>query len=363
MKKGEKSSGVLYRKYRPQAFDEVIGQEHVVEVLEGAVKLGNISHAYLFSGPRGTGKTSLARIFSKAIGTSANDLIEMDAASNRRIDDFRELKDLVNTLPFESRYKVYIIDEAHMLTKEAWNAFLKTLEEPPAHVIFILATTELEKVPETVISRCQTFSFKKPNLSTLKDFALAIAKKEGAHLEPAAAELVALLGDGSFRDAHGILEKVLTMHPTSPQLRQGFDGQAKLRGTLSITRAEVEKVTGAPKSELVRGILEAIVEKNLEKGLKAVQGAGEANADMKLFAKLILERLRFLFLLRLKAGMDSYIGNQVSEDDLKFLKDLAVKAGPDLTSDTLLRFIEAYENSNRTSIPELALEIALSDSI
>ncbi|MEK7176024.1 MAG: AAA family ATPase, partial [Patescibacteria group bacterium] len=188
MKKGEKVSGVLYRKYRPKEFKEVIGQEHIVKVLEGAIKLGNISHAYLFSGPRGTGKTSVARILSRAIGTSMNDLVEMDAASQTSVDDIRALNESVFTLPYESRFKVYIIDEAHMLSKSAWNAFLKTLEEPPAYVVFILATTALEKVPETVISRCQTFSFKAPNQATLKEFALTVAKKEGATLMPEAAE-------------------------------------------------------------------------------------------------------------------------------------------------------------------------------
>ena len=344
--KKEKNEGVLYRKYRPTKFSDVIGQSHIVKVLEGAIKLSNISHAYLFSGPRGTGKTSMARILSREIGTSPNDLVEMDAASNRGIDDVREIRESVNTLPFESRYKVYIIDEVHMLTRDAWNAFLKTLEEPPRHVVFILATTELEKVPETVISRCQTFQFKQPNQATLKDFALSIAKLEGVILEPSAAELVALLGDGSFRDAHGILEKVLSSTKDK-----------------KITREEIEQVTGAPKAELVRDILSALVEKNIERGLKAIQKAGEANADMKLFAKLILERLRFLFLLRLKAGMDDYIKDQISEDDFKFLKALADKAGPDLTAEVLLRFITAYEDSGRTSIPELALELALADSI
>jgi len=337
---------VLYRKYRPTKFGDVIGQDHIVKVLEGAIKLGNISHAYLFSGARGTGKTSVARILSREIGTSPSDLVEMDAASNRGIDDVREIRESVNTLPFESRYKVYIIDEVHMLTKDAWNAFLKTLEEPPKHVVFIFATTELEKVPETIISRCQTFSFKQPNQAILKDFALSVAKKEGATLEPEAAELVAILGDGSYRDAHGILEKVLSSTKDK-----------------KITREEVEVVTGAPKAELVRNILSSIVEKDLEKGMKAVQAAGEANAEMKLFAKLILERLRFLFLLRLKAGMDEYISEQVSEDDFKFLKNLADKTGPSLTADVLLRFITAYEDSGRTSIPELALELALADSV
>ena len=346
MKSEKKSSGVLYRKYRPQKFSDIIGQNHIVKVLEGAIKLGNISHAYLFSGSRGIGKTSMARILSREIGTSANDLVEMDAASNRGIDDVREIRESVNTLPFESRYKVYIIDEVHMLTKDAWNAFLKTLEEPPRHVVFILATTELEKVPETAVSRCQTFSFKQPNQTILKNFALSIAKLEGVTLEPAAAELVALLGDGSFRDAHGILEKVLS------------SSKGK-----KITREEIEQVTGAPRAELVRNILEALVEKNLEQGMRAIQRAGEANANMKLFAKLILERLRFLFLLRLKAGMDDYIALQISEDDFKFLETLASKAGSDLTAEVLLRFITAYEDSGRTSIPELALELALVDSI
>lgn len=345
MKKAD-SEGVLYRKYRPQTFKDVVGQEHVTKVLEGAVKLGNISHAYLFAGSRGTGKTSVARILAQEIGTSSEDVYEMDAASNRGIDDVRAIRESVSTLPFNSEKKVYIIDEVHMLTKDAWNAFLKTLEEPPAHVVFVLATTELEKVPETVVSRCQVYTFKRPNESLLREFAVEISKLEGVTLPKDAAELVAILGDGSFRDTHGILEKVLSSTTDK-----------------KITREEVEAVTGAPKAEAVRHILEAIVLKDLERGVKAVNAVKEANADMKLFTKLVLERLRFIFLIRLKAGMDDVIQKEVSEDDYNFLKDLAGKADKTLTSDVLLRFIQAYSDIGRTALPELALELALADVV
>jgi DNA polymerase III subunit gamma/tau len=337
---------VLYRKYRPQTFQDVIGQDAVVKVLSNEIKLGNISHAYLFSGTRGTGKTSVARILAREIETSQTDLYEIDAASNRGIDDIRDIRESVSTLPFESKYKVYIIDEVHMLTKDAWNAFLKTLEEPPQHVVFILATTELEKVPETVVSRCQTFVFKSPNRTILKEFIEGVSKKEGVTLLPDAAELIALLGDGSFRDTHGILEKILAS--TSNK---------------KVTREEVEEVTGAPKAQIIEHILESIVLQDLKKGLTALQEANKSNIDMKLFGKLLLERLRFIFLLRLKAGMDSYIESEVGEDSFAFLKNLAAKAGPSLTSGVLLRFIEASEDAGRTSLASLPFELALADTV
>ncbi|HXK39597.1 MAG TPA: AAA family ATPase, partial [Candidatus Paceibacterota bacterium] len=152
-------AGALYRKYRPQSFDAVRGQDHIVAVLSSALEKGQVGHAYLFSGTRGTGKTSVARIFAKALGIGEQDTYELDAASNRGIDDVRALRDAVHVMPFGSPYKIYIIDEVHMLTKEAFNALLKTLEEPPAHVIFILATTEFEKLPETIVSRCEVHTF------------------------------------------------------------------------------------------------------------------------------------------------------------------------------------------------------------
>lgn len=200
----------LYRKYRPQTFNDVVGQEQIVTLLESSIKQKKISHAYLFCGGRGTGKTTVARIFARDIGCNPEDIIEIDAASNRGIDEIRELRDAVRTSPFSSPYKVYIVDEAHMLTKEAANALLKTLEEPPSHVIFILATTDPEKLPQTIVSRCQKIVFQSPNLATLSARLIHVAKEEGKTLDEDSALLVARHGKGSYRDALGVLEQVLT---------------------------------------------------------------------------------------------------------------------------------------------------------
>lgn len=199
----------LYRKYRPQSFGDVVGQEKIVELLQSTIAQKKISHAYLFCGGRGTGKTTVARIFARDIGCNPEDIIEIDAASNRGIDEIRELRDAVRTSPFSSPYKVYIVDEAHMLTKEAANALLKTLEEPPSHVIFILATTDPEKLPATIVSRCQKIVFKSPDLVTLAKRLTHVAEKEGRVLEEEAAMLIATHGKGSYRDALGVLEQVL----------------------------------------------------------------------------------------------------------------------------------------------------------
>ncbi|MEK7069255.1 MAG: DNA polymerase III subunit gamma/tau, partial [Patescibacteria group bacterium] len=271
----------LYRKYRPNKWNEILGQDHIVDVLEDSVKSNKVSHAYLFVGSRGTGKTSLARIFATNIGVSANDMYEIDAASNRGIEDIKELRDGVRVLPFDSKYKVYIIDEVHMLSKDAWGALLKTLEEPPKHAIFILATTELHKVPETIISRCQVFVFKKANDTISKKMLLDVAKKEGFELDAGSAELLAILGDGSFRDALGELQKVLN-----------FSKSKKIK------REDVEKITGAPKAILVNDFISAIAEKNVEKGIVAVRKASEINLDMKLYFKLIIEKFRIAIILR-----------------------------------------------------------------
>jgi DNA polymerase-3 subunit gamma/tau len=336
------SSEVLYRKYRPQSFTDVLGQNHVIEALEGALKLGRISHAYLFSGPRGTGKTSVARILARAIGTKESDLYEIDAASNRGIDDVRALREGVAAVPFESPYKVYIVDEVHMLTKEAFNALLKTLEEPPKHVVFVLATTELEKVPETVQSRCQTFVFKRPSQKVLNEEEMRIAKKEGFSLEPAAAELIALLAEGSYRDAHGILQKAMS---ASSDKR--------------ISQREVERVTGAPTSTLLNSLITALAQRKTGDALGVLAKAAEANTDMKLFAKLFLSRLRFILLLRNAPELSESIATEVSTEDFEFLKKVASTPESNIHSALLLEFLNSYDLIGHAAIPELPLELAL----
>lgn len=220
----------IYRRYRPAQFTEVIGQDHITKGLQSALQKEMVAHAYLFSGPRGTGKTTMARLFAKAINCpkrtesaeacdkcevcqeiksgSAVDIIEIDAASNRGIDEMRELRERILFSPTSLKYKVYIIDEVHMLTKEAFNALLKTLEEPPKHAIFILATTELHKVPDTIISRCQRFHFHRASLESLQNVLAKIAKKEKITLSDDAVTLIAERSDGSFRDALTILGSV-----------------------------------------------------------------------------------------------------------------------------------------------------------
>lgn len=331
----------LYRKYRPSSFTEVVDQEHVVKVLENSVSAGRISHAYLFSGSRGTGKTSVARIFAGALGTSQNDLYEIDAASNRGIDDVRAIRDAVHVLPLESSYKVYIVDEVHMLTKEAFNALLKTLEEPPAHVIFILATTEIDKLPETVISRCQVFSFKKPSRETLRETISAVAKKEGFTLEAGTADLIALLGDGSFRDALGTLDKVLSS------------------GKKVISLEHVERITGAPRNSLVNDFISALARHDAPKALTALSGAAASGIDIKVFLTLVLEKARFILLLKTNPASRKGVEERLSADDFKLIESLAALGPAAMTSSVLVELLRAYDEVSRAHIPSLPLELAV----
>lgn len=211
----------LYRKYRSKSLSEIVGQEHITATLTNALKGGKISHAYLLTGPRGVGKTSIARILAHEInglpyGDEAHlDIIEIDAASNRRIDEIRDLRDRVNTAPSAAKYKVYIIDEVHMLSTSAFNAFLKTLEEPPAHAIFILATTEKHKIIPTILSRCQIFDFQRIRVRDIAEHLMTIATKENVTADPDALHLIAQKADGALRDALSIFDQIVSFAGTN----------------------------------------------------------------------------------------------------------------------------------------------------
>lgn len=335
------SYAALYRTYRPKTFNDVVGQDHVITALEGGIAKEKIAHAYLFSGSRGIGKTSIARIFAREIGTSENDLYEIDAASNRGIDDIRAIREAVQTLPFESKYKVYIIDEVHMLTKEAFNALLKTLEEPPRHIVFILATTEIEKLPDTIVSRCQVFDFKMPSEKILSDVVKNIAKKEGYTIDNEVADMIAQTGSGAYRDALGILQKVI--------------GASKDK---KITLEDTQSVLGTPSKKLVFDYIEALLKHDSEKGIKVLQNAKEKGVSMKFFAELFLVRLRLILLLRFAPSEKDGIKRNFQADfDVleKFAKNIEYK----IDSRFMLKAIESVELTKKSSIPELPLELLL----
>lgn len=270
----------LYRKYRSTSFDEVAGQEHIVNTLKNSINSGNFSHAYLFTGPRGVGKTSVARILAFEINNQKytedktfSDILEIDAASNRRIDEIRDLREKVIIAPSVLKYKVYIIDEVHMLTKEAFNALLKTLEEPPEHAIFILATTDFHKVPETIASRCVKFNFKRIPDKEIKKHLNDIAKKEGIKIDDSALELLAEQSDGSFRDAIVLLDQMRNY-------------------STKISRQDVEDVIGLASRELIQKLLDNLKVKNVSEVFLVLDEMRRNGAQDNLIIKQLANYLR-----------------------------------------------------------------------
>lgn len=357
----------LYRKYRPQKFNDVIGQSHIVEILKNAVRLNKISHAFLFSGERGIGKTSIARILAKAANcenrkenefepcnscvscneiTHGNslDLVEIDAASNRGIDEIRALKEAVRLNPLKSKYRVYIIDEVHMLTKEAFNALLKTLEEPPRFAIFILATTETEKIPETIISRCQHFKFKKTPENLIKVSLSKILEKEGVKADLGTLEIISILADGSLRDAHSKLE-------------QALDSDKK-----RLEDSRVRDFFGIPPENLISDFLTNLISKNTEENMKIASQIAENNFDQRLFIKLIIKNLRFLLILMLAPGMERDLKSHIPEEKISFLKNLKSGTKSENIESALKIFLNAYSSPFYSYFPELPLEIAIAET-
>ena len=271
---------VLYRKYRPQSLDEMIAQEPIVATLKAALEKDVLGHALLFTGPRGVGKTSLARILAHALNQVAYsldetplDIIEIDAASSGRIDEVRDLREKIKLMPLKLKYKVYIIDEVHMLTKEAFNALLKTLEEPPQHIVFILATTEIHKVPATIISRCQRFTFKAIPKKKLKEYLGKIARKEKINVDQAALDLLGQHAQGSLRDALSLLDQLAS-------LGQKID--AKL----------VEEILGLPSKAMVDKLLQAVSSGDLENVVKYYQDLDNQGVDPVVLTSRLTRKLR-----------------------------------------------------------------------
>lgn len=339
------TSYALYRKYRPETFGEVRNQDHIVKVLEGSLKKGLIPHALLFTGSRGTGKTTVARIFAKAIGAEDIDVYEIDAASNRGIDDIRALKEAVYTLPFKSPYKVYIIDEVHMLSKDAANALLKTLEEPPEYVVFILATTEQDKILDTIVSRCQVFTFRAPTREELTLHILDVAKSEKLKITEAGASVIALAAHGSYRDGLSIMQKVLMASADE-----------------KLSEDEIAVIIGAPKGVIILEFLEALEGKSSERALIALTRALTERVDIRIFLSLTLERIRAIMLLRHRAIKEDELSEFYPDERAFIIRAAGNKQSP-INSSLLLRFLHASAELGNAHIPTLPLELAVIDSI
>ncbi len=353
----------LYLQWRPLSFDQMVGQEHITRTLRNALKSDRIRHAYLFSGPRGTGKTTSARLLAKAVNClhpdpdqhpcnecaaciAVNegrflDLIEIDAATHTGVDDVRELRDKIAFAPGEGRYKIYIIDEVHRFSGSAFDALLKTLEEPPDHAIFVLATTEIDKVPATIKSRCLQFEFRRFSVHEVADRLEEIIAKEGLQAERAALEMIARQGTGSMRDSISLLDQIIT----DPQEL--------------ITVDMVQGVLGTASSAAVRELVEAIIDADAAEGLRCINRAIDAGTDPRQFGQQVVEHLRALLLAQ-TAGADII---EASQED----RALYQAQSSQISRGTLMRALRAFSDAI-TSFkggwqPQLPLELALVDSV
>ncbi|MBD3349456.1 MAG: DNA polymerase III subunit gamma/tau, partial [Candidatus Eisenbacteria bacterium] len=350
---------VLARKWRPETFAEVVGQQHVVLTLAAAVETDRVAHAHLFAGPRGVGKTTVARILAKSLNCEKGptgepcgecdscreiasgrslDVIEIDGASNRKIEDARGIRETVQYAPLSGRMKVYIIDEAHMLTREAFNALLKTLEEPPPHVVFVLATTEPGKIPETISSRCQRFDFRRLSVSEIEGRLSEIVEAEGIETGEGALRLVAARADGSMRDAVSLLDQLISV------------------GKGRVTSEDVARVLGIPDTDVYFAISDAVAESDTAATLGALEDALDAGFDPRDLLDGFVEHLRDLLLVRSAPDPERLLGR---------IADYREHNGPsnDIEEDDLVRLIrigvEAQAAAKWSTQPGLIVELAM----
>ncbi len=364
---------VLYRKYRPQTFSEIVGQEHIVKTVTNAISSGIISHAYLFCGPRGSGKTTIARLLAKSLNCENRkkgdfepcnkcssclqimegrdiDLIEIDAASHRGIDEMRELRDGIQIAPTRSKYKVFIVDESHQLTKEASNALLKTLEEPPGHAIFILATTEIHKMIPTIISRCQRFDFRRLTLPEIIRRLETIIKNEGIKVEKAALELIAVNSQGALRDAEGILDQAITF----------CTGEKDKE----ITAREIKDLIGLVDVEIISQFCDYLSQKKVPEAINFLNEIVEKGSDLQEFNKSLINYLRQALILKI-AGPE--IANPIivglTKEELEKLEAQEKTFKEEEIQRIIGLFLEAGNKMRYSPIPQLPLELAIIDSI
>lgn len=355
-------SQALYRTWRPALWDEVVGQDHIVQTLKNAVAMGRLGHAYLFGGPRGTGKTTSARLLAKAANCLAEDpaerpcnkcdnclavnegrfldLIEIDAASNTSVDDVRELRDKINFAPSQGKYKVYIIDEVHMLSTSAFNALLKTLEEPPAHVIFILATTEIHKIPATVLSRCQRFEFRRIPVPVIIEKLKELTKKEKIKIDDDALSLIARQATGAMRDAISLVDQLSSI-AKKVDLRTAQD------------------LLGTATNQSVIELTQAIIDKDQSMGLAIIQKTLDSGADSRQFARQTVEYLRDLLIIKLGVGNHLELTPEVRETMNKHAESLQTAQLTSIVED----FSKAATDLKTNWHPGLGLELAYARAI
>ncbi len=353
----------LYRRYRSQTFDELVGQEHIVRTLRNAIVDGRIGHAYLFTGPRGVGKTTVARLLAKAVnclaepserpcGTcnmcvstaegSAVDVIEMDAASHTSVDDAREIIERVQFRPALGRYKVYIIDEVHMLSTAAFNALLKTLEEPPNHAIFVLATTEIHKVPATILSRCQRYTFNRHNVSDTVNHLRQIAITEGYHIEAGVAEAIARAATGSMRDALSIFDQLMSY------------------GSGQVSMAMVQGLLGVTAAQEVIILAEALLNSDVAAALQVVARVASQGADMRQFSRDIVQHLRLVMLVKADPNGTTI---EAAESEADAVRDQAKRAQMGSLVYWLRRMSELDYELRTSPYGQLPLELAVVEAI